>query len=1648
MKPRLRFVSVLLALVAAEVASASVELNNLGAPEGDRFELPLQQTWPTADYGAEVCLWQYDRYAALSFGHDDNCDWDIPFLLRESERNGFKLTWWLITKNIGDAGSTSGSGNWPEWRECFAAGHAIESHSHTHEWHGGGRTVPDAAADAGMSEEEYVEFCMYSNSLAIIREKIPGCKPSTLAFPGGEVYPEVANRYFVSGRSVGPYINRANAINYQSVNASSSGIDPGYINAMLGGRGGSKALAGWMGAFNDAKNYRGWFVPFLHTESTHDGLPNAGHEAGVAEQIQRFELLGRHRRHLWLGTYPAIAKYGQSRDTATLTVGTKSASKITFSLVDQMRDDWYDEPLTVKVRLPAAWAQGGVAATQGGNALDAFYIEREGAKYALVNAVPDRGEVTLVPAAANSGTWDETSYETPTYTYQVRFYDTDGTTLLKVIIAHPIGTSAAELAPILYKPGYKLSWTTADGVSIGDITDDVDFTAAWTATDEKPCAVFVDENGATLTTVETVYGMRPAQPTDLPVREGYIAYWEPELGPLVSNTQYRVKYMPDDDPIPGAIIVRTAEEFCNAMANHPDAVIRMVRDIDLAGYGYTATPRFSGMFKAYGHILTGLGAESLCVTNSGTFAGLKVIGDSDSEHPVLVNDYGVFAVVSKGGHFTDCRVDGYAIRADAQNVRYGVFVATATEGTVFSNCTVGATCSIDQGSKPNNEIGGFVGELKVTNPSGTLITFVNCTNEAQIFATGDYNMAHGDGGFIGRATGCGASSTPEILFVNCAGTGLVSSSGGNSNLGGYIGLVSKLTAAATCKVTFEGGTTTMPVGEKANSTGEWIGSGANAIIEHREYVPSEPPEEPPVEPVAASRPVARWDVVPYQRFDGVFKAGVVAFHEDGVKVTFYYAGRTFVAENPAYNDRVNVWEYFVPIDAATLPDGEITVTATATTRGANPVSFDLPPLTLYANHGGTVGSTDSITVCPTNSLKDAIASVGDGGTVYLKAGTYSLNGFGGKTGRKYWTTLRPAEGVKRGEVKFSSGRPGMDKFRLKDVLLFTDSDGYSAIVMGENGGTVCWLDDCKFTCVGGRYRGNSNLFGNKMGGFVTGGVTEGMNNGPDGSLIRDHYVHSIAADTWTGSDRLVVNCHVDDVDPGTSGAHPDFFQSHAEEPNWCHDVILYNVSGWGCKSQGLFGWRLKDAAFVNIVFHLEGGNFTSQFSGDLDNILFAHITLVDQTWNWREGFAPKDVRSINGVYGNMIVYGPDVMKTDGSTGLTVDHNAFYGKKSKTSAAESDWGSNAVTIDRAFTSEENHDYSLVDGSAGLANGIPLQCVPADLNGNPYPSGARPCGAYTTSALVTAVAKVWADEWDESSEWHDGELVTNDWFSVEFADEGYKAGSDWTKTSTDKSGGAWSGDDGEMTTLDAAMRIVMLSEDFRGELLYTPSVASEANLDVIVEGTMMVSAASRDLRPSDVPVALTFESGSAAKLTPVVYVGGVWHSFGTTGFAADAWVDWKVELDHASANAPRVRVTVAEKGGAVETSGWIAGGIEAKKLSSASYVGAGSFGDFKAHYLTVKGGGEVVELAPPEFAADGSALGFGSGSDGARVFALRIANPVKGAYYTVLTSTTLEGPFLPEGDSVLFDDDSGELILEIAADTPQKFAKVLVSADSVE
>ena len=81
------------------------------------------------------------------------------------------------------------------------------------------------------------------------------------------------------------------------------------------------------------------------------------------------------------------------------------AAGVRMTLTDRMWDGVFDYPLTVKVRVWNTWTT--CTATQGGQPVEAALITHEGNTYALVKAVPDRGEILLTPAqAAQSGDAD------------------------------------------------------------------------------------------------------------------------------------------------------------------------------------------------------------------------------------------------------------------------------------------------------------------------------------------------------------------------------------------------------------------------------------------------------------------------------------------------------------------------------------------------------------------------------------------------------------------------------------------------------------------------------------------------------------------------------------------------------------------------------------------------------------------------------------------------------------------------------------------------------------------------------------------------------------------------------------------------------------------------------------------------------------------------------------------------------------------------------------------------------------------------------------------------------------------------------------------------------------------------------------------
>jgi len=358
----------------AQPAGGTGRFNLTGAPDKPRFPL-TDRVWPAQPGEASLCLWKDDKYAAYSVTIDDNCAMDVSWWLEQSRAYGLPLTWFLITGDIGNPkGNAVMAGTWSLWRSVLDAGHDIGSHSVTH-WHGFGKDGTPPAGWQGFAWE-----C--SESKRQIEAGLPGHQVRMLAYPGGPGQklndPAVAMQTYVAARGL-TGINTANRIDY------------GQIKYMSKANWGD-ATTPWVDPTNilskDPKSpyFRGWASPLFHFVGKPEMKPVA---------LQALAFYKDNATELWGGRIGDVARYGQERDTATLRVTDNTNERIAIDLSDGMDDAIYDLPLTVKLRLPAAWAAA--QASQEGKPCQVTVVEHEGARFALIGIVPDRGRCLVQP---------------------------------------------------------------------------------------------------------------------------------------------------------------------------------------------------------------------------------------------------------------------------------------------------------------------------------------------------------------------------------------------------------------------------------------------------------------------------------------------------------------------------------------------------------------------------------------------------------------------------------------------------------------------------------------------------------------------------------------------------------------------------------------------------------------------------------------------------------------------------------------------------------------------------------------------------------------------------------------------------------------------------------------------------------------------------------------------------------------------------------------------------------------------------------------------------------------------------------------------------------------------------------------------------
>lgn len=354
------------------------QLRNLaGVPVTERNPVALDLLWPTEVGQAVVCLWKDDKLAAFSITIDDNTKPDHAWWLEQGKKYRFRFTWFVITKALMEEKNPGFTGTWADFQALAAEGHDIQSHSVTHR----SKELNVPVADD------------YSQAIDHIQTNIPGAPCLTLAYPGGGLPndPAVAAQYYAGARGTVAVPNGPSP-NYLEVTSVGS-ADQAFIEP-----GQPRSWASLLGLVerhekNPAK-YRGWYCMHFHGVQWNE----KSRETILPPLVKLLDHVKEQESKFWVAPFREVILYGQERDTAHLSSARSGNGEIRFTLTDRMYDAWYDFPLTIKVRIPNEWAT--VRAIQGEKPLTSTVVEHAGQKYALIGAVPDRGEVVVTSAAS------------------------------------------------------------------------------------------------------------------------------------------------------------------------------------------------------------------------------------------------------------------------------------------------------------------------------------------------------------------------------------------------------------------------------------------------------------------------------------------------------------------------------------------------------------------------------------------------------------------------------------------------------------------------------------------------------------------------------------------------------------------------------------------------------------------------------------------------------------------------------------------------------------------------------------------------------------------------------------------------------------------------------------------------------------------------------------------------------------------------------------------------------------------------------------------------------------------------------------------------------------------------------------------------
>ena len=266
--------------------------------------------------------------------------------------------------------------DWKLWVEQVKAGHEVGSHTKTH-----------PSLKSCTEAEKMDEIVDSKNVLEReIRKSVPDYRCLTFCIPLGfddadEATLEIVKKHYFAAKRVGTIVSAA----WSELKGYSDG---GARTAM--------PLAEYNSWVDDVLKTGGWLV------ETHHGIEGVGNAwestpLGVFEEHVKY--VASKRDELWIDTIAEIAKYLQERNSVSVEIVTDSDKELVVNLTDKLDGAVFDAPLTLRILTRPEW-KSPLTVAEKARKTRVELVKEAGRPCAYIEAVPDRGQIVIMPAGA------------------------------------------------------------------------------------------------------------------------------------------------------------------------------------------------------------------------------------------------------------------------------------------------------------------------------------------------------------------------------------------------------------------------------------------------------------------------------------------------------------------------------------------------------------------------------------------------------------------------------------------------------------------------------------------------------------------------------------------------------------------------------------------------------------------------------------------------------------------------------------------------------------------------------------------------------------------------------------------------------------------------------------------------------------------------------------------------------------------------------------------------------------------------------------------------------------------------------------------------------------------------------------------------